>query len=158
FRANAMALGDISNEPDADGVLRRVKAVQRYRVWHPLINQAARVDSWDLSRTTVLPDKILFCKRDGDNVSLPIDQDKLFDPTALSASKPANSIVRLLPAFEDVDVWHMGIVLAARALQLDLGAAVVEEKQHRIVLSGAAGVRRVIPIDEQGRFLIDWNV
>jgi class 3 adenylate cyclase/CHASE2 domain-containing sensor protein len=158
FRANALALGDISNEPDADGVLRRVKAVQKYRVWHPLINQAARVDSWDLSRTTVLPDKILFCKRDGGHISLPIDQDKLFDPTALSAAKPASGIVRLLPAFEDVDVWHMGIVLAARALQLDLTAAAVDEKRHRIVLSGAGGVRRVIPIDEQGRFLIDWNV
>lgn len=53
-------------------------------------------------------------------------------------------------------VWHLGLRLAAAQLQLDLTNAVV--KADEIVLRGPAGIQRVIPLDEQGYFLIDWNL
>ncbi len=53
-------------------------------------------------------------------------------------------------------VWHLGIVMAASALGLDLDHARVEP--GRIVLTNRAGLRRVIPVDSANRFYIDWNI
>ena len=50
----------------------------------------------------------------------------------------------------------MGVVLAAQELQLDLAKAEVDLKQGRITLRGAGGVERVIPVDAEGYFYIDW--
>jgi adenylate cyclase len=55
-------------------------------------------------------------------------------------------------------VWHMGIMLAARQLKLDLANAVVDLEQGRITLRGAAGVERVIPVDRDGFFYVDWTL
>jgi adenylate cyclase len=51
-------------------------------------------------------------------------------------------------------IWHMGIVLAARALNVDLTRALVAP--GKIVLRGAGGVERTIPVDGDGYFLVDW--
>jgi CHASE2 domain-containing sensor protein len=53
-------------------------------------------------------------------------------------------------------VWHLGIVMAARVLKLDLDKAVI--RKDRIELSGPGGLRRVIPTDEEGFFDIDWSI
>lgn len=53
-------------------------------------------------------------------------------------------------------VWHMGIVLAARELGLDLDKAVVAA--DRIILRGTNGVERVIPLDEDKFMIMDWSL
>jgi adenylate cyclase len=53
-------------------------------------------------------------------------------------------------------IWHMGILLAARELGLDLEGASVLPREIR--LRGAQGVERVIPLDPEGYFYIDWSV
>ncbi|MBI5773206.1 MAG: adenylate/guanylate cyclase domain-containing protein [Verrucomicrobia bacterium] len=53
-------------------------------------------------------------------------------------------------------VWHMGIVLAARELGLDLDQA--EVKSDRIILRGPGGVERVIPLDENQFMFVDWSL
>ena len=60
--------------------------------------------------------------------------------------------------FTDERVWHMGIVLAAQELNLDLDHADVDLAHGRITLRGANHVERVIPVDADGYFYIDWRL
>ena len=50
----------------------------------------------------------------------------------------------------------MGIVLAAQELNLDLSRADADLEHGRIVLRGGNGVERIIPVDPDGCFYIDW--
>jgi adenylate cyclase len=52
----------------------------------------------------------------------------------------------------------MGIVLAAQELKLDLDHADVDLPHGRITLRGANHVERVIPVDAEGYFYIDWRL
>ncbi|HUA68686.1 MAG TPA: adenylate/guanylate cyclase domain-containing protein, partial [Candidatus Saccharimonadales bacterium] len=61
-------------------------------------------------------------------------------------------------AFTDERVWHMGIVLAAQELKLDLDHADVDLPDGRITLRGPNGLVRVIPVDSQGYFYVDWRL
>ena len=61
-----------------------------------------------------------------------------------------------VPAFEDRRVWHMGIVLAAEELGLDLASATVGPRG--IVLTGTNGVRRVIATGPGNTMMVDWSV
>src|SRR6185312_9564135 len=61
-------------------------------------------------------------------------------------------------AFTIKRIWHMGIVLAAQQLKLDLSKSTVNLPGRRITLRGANGVERVIPIDDKGYFLVDWRL
>src|SRR5205085_9360750 len=63
---------------------------------------------------------------------------------------------RKAPPFTEERVWHMGVVIAARQLGLDLDHAEVDLLRGRITLRGAAGLERVIPVDADGWFFIDW--
>ena len=60
--------------------------------------------------------------------------------------------------FTEERVWHMGIVMAAQELKLDLDRAEVDLDAGRIVLRGPGGLERVIPVDKQGYFYINWCV
>jgi adenylate cyclase len=53
-------------------------------------------------------------------------------------------------------IWHLGLLLAAAELGLDLQSATV--LPDRVELRGANGARRVIPLDDEGYFLIDWSL
>jgi adenylate cyclase len=52
----------------------------------------------------------------------------------------------------------MGIVLAALELNLDLAHPDLDLAHGRITLHGANGVKRVIPVDRDGYFYIDWRL
>ena len=52
----------------------------------------------------------------------------------------------------------MGIVLAAQELGLDLAHADVDLPDGRITLHGANGLERVIPVDANGYFYVDWRL
>lgn len=162
FRTNALALGNISALRDADGILRRAQAYDDIYVWHEAIQEAARQLRWDLSRARVQPEQILFPAPEGREQSVALTNDNQFDPAGLVAEltgqkRPAGTPVRAR-AFTRVRCWHMGIVMAARALKLDLDSARIEPEKGRIVLSGAGGITRTIPIDAQGRFYVDWSL
>ncbi|MCX7867755.1 MAG: adenylate/guanylate cyclase domain-containing protein [Limisphaera sp.] len=155
---NAAAIGDISAEKDMDGVLRRARAFQMYRVWHPLFQKAADQFGVDLQQARIEADRIVLRLPDGTELPpISLDREGRFALSdLLGDTLPAGWPERARP-FEERRVWHMGIVLAARALQLDLETAEVDLKGGRIVLRGP-GVTRVIPVDQQGFFLIDWTI
>ncbi len=52
----------------------------------------------------------------------------------------------------------MGIVLAAQELGLDLAHADVDLPDGRITLHGTNGLVRVIPVDANGYFYVDWRL
>lgn len=68
--------------------------------------------------------------------------------------------LREVPAFIDDArlgrVWHLGLLLGARQLDLDLSQAVIEP--GRIRLANALGLSRVIPVDAANRFYVDWVI
>lgn len=74
--------------------------------------------------------------------------------------RDADGVLRRARPYRDDPVhgriWHLGLRLAAESLGLDLTRAVVE--RHCIRLTGTGGLRRVIPIDRQGLFYIDWSL
>ena len=158
FRDAAAAVGDIATVRDADGVLRRARAFRDYRLWHPKILTAATINGWNLDHARVRTNRILFPKADATFDVLPITDTGLFNSADLIGQQKEGGLFLLQPAYEDMRVWHMGIVLAAMELGFDLSAAQIELDRGRILLTGSNEVNRVIPIDREGRMLIEWTI
>ena len=76
----------------------------------------------------------------------------------ISTEKDSDGVLRRVRAFDDQGVWDMGIVLAALELNLDLAHPDLDLAHGRITLHGAHGVKRVIPVDRDGYFYIDWRL
>jgi adenylate cyclase len=79
-------------------------------------------------------------------------------PGDISTEKDSDGVLRRVRAFDDQGVWDMGIVLAALELNLDLAHPDLDLAHGRITLRGAKGVERVIPVDRDGYFYIDWRL
>jgi adenylate cyclase len=161
FATNVLALGDISTEKDSDGVLRRVKAFRVYRIWNPYIQYFARPDEYylDLDRAQVLPGKIIMPQTGTTNtVVLPIDTQTNFASVDLLGSPLPAGVPPRLRAFTDQIAWHMGVVLAARELGLDLDRAEIDLANGKITLPGTNGMERIIPMDRDGYFYVDWRL
>ncbi len=155
FVTNVLALGDITTDKDSDGVLRRVKAFQSVRRWHPLIENAAQKYGVSLSDLLVEKDRIVLPLEHGQTLEIPLDNNGEMD--VKSRKVPAEPPAKAKP-FTDERVWHMGIVLAAQELGLDLAHADVDLPNGRITLNGAHGLVRVIPVDANGYFYVDWRL
>ena len=155
FVTNALALGDISTERDSDGVLRRVRAFRYVRHWHPLIENAAKKRGLSLSNILVNKDRIILPLPDGQTLEIPLDGNGDMDIKNRNAAdgRPAKA-----KPFTDERVWHMGIVLAAQELRLDLNNADVDLPHGRISLRGADNIERTIPVDADGYFYVDWRL
>jgi adenylate cyclase len=78
----------------------------------------------------------------------------------ISSDSDSDGVLRRARAFHDDPEhgrqWHMGIVLAARELGLDLDQAIVNPDEIR--LDGPSGNSRTIPTDADGYFYIDWTL
>lgn len=158
FLTNAYAVGDISTDKDSDGILRRAKAFRTYRNWHPAF-RALEADpdlGVDLHRAQVEPRQIVLPRPGADDIKIPLDVEGNFDLADFYGNKlPAGTPPKAKP-FVQERVWHMGVVLAARELGLDLSHAEVDLPHGRITLRGPAGLERTIPVDQSGWFIIDW--
>ncbi len=157
FRTNAWAIGDIDAKRDGDGILRRAKAFEDYLVWHPAILQASNAFDGFHFNTNFL----LFTATNGVRTQIPITANGTFDLGSLleignETTLPTN-VRRSARAFTRYRAWDLGLAAAACQLKLDLTNAIVEPG-HRILLRSAGGEERVIPIDADGRFYIDWSL
>src|SRR5687767_2478798 len=144
FREFAAGIGDIATVRDSDGVLRRARAFRDYRLWHPKILTSATIHRWDLEKARVMTNRILFPKPDATFDILPVTENGLFNSADLEGQKKEGGLFLLMQAFEEVRAWHMGLVLAAMELGVDLDKARVD--QGRIVLTASNGVERIIQI------------
>ena len=157
FLTNAVGKGDISAEVDeGEGVLRRAKAFRTYRRWHWAFQKTEAEFGFDLTKARLEPGQIVLTRGQGETLKVPVDADNEFDVTQLFVPPPGTPTRD--KAFTEERVWHMGVVLAACALKLDLANADVNLEQGRIALRGANGVQRVLPVDRDGFFLINWEL
>jgi len=155
FATNALALGDITTGKDSDGVLRRVKAFRFVRRWHPLIESTAQKYGISLSDIVIKKDRVVLPLENRQALEIPLDNNGEMDirNKKNSAEPPAKA-----KPFTDERVWHMGIVLAARELGLDLDHAEVDLPNGRITLHGTNDLVREIPVDADGYFYVDWRL
>ena len=154
FTTNCFALGDISTEKDSDGVLRRTKSFNLK--WHPAFKSAARQFAINLENARIEPDKILLPQPDDKDITVALDRDGNFDLTDFVGDKIPKGWKRRDKPFERV--WDLGIVMAAQDFKLDLDHADVDLPRGKIVLHGANGVERTIPVDAKGYFYINWQL
>ena len=155
FRAQA-AVTHISAERDADGVLRRARAFQDFRVWHPLFEQAAREYGFNLAAAKIEPHQITFLTADQQAIKVPLDASGTFDPVDFGGAAAAG-LPRAKP-FTETRVWHLGLALAARALGADLRLTKCDLFAGKVSLVGTNGVVREIPVDAEGYFYVNWEL
>jgi class 3 adenylate cyclase len=159
FATNADALGDISAAKDSDGIFRRIRAFNTIRRWHPAFLKAENEYGADLEHARFAPGKIILPQIGATNVfTVPIDAQTNFALADFVGNKLPPGLAPEARAFTDERVWHMGIVLAAKELGLDLAGANVDLSHGKITLRGAGGVERIIPVDDAGNFLVDWRM
>jgi class 3 adenylate cyclase len=159
FATNAAALGDISAVKDSDGIFRRIRALNTIRRWHPIFLKAENEYGVDLEHARFAPGKIILPQIGTTNVfTVPIDAQTNFALADFVGNKLPPGLAPETRAFTDERVWHMGIVLAAKELGLDLAGANVDLSHGKITLRGAGGVERIIPVDDAGNFLVDWRM
>src|ERR1019366_707322 len=159
FLTNALALGDISTHKDYfDGKLRRAQAFRVSRKWHFAFRQVAADPGFgvDLDRARVESGQVVLPRRGADDIIVKLDPEGNFDLADFGGADLPPGVAHKAKPFTEERLWHMGVVLAAQELQLDLAKAEVDLKQGRITLRGAGGVERVIPVDGEGCFFIDW--
>ncbi len=157
FRNNAAALGNISVQIDSDGILRRDKPFQDLRIWHPIILKAAAEYGFDLTKTKIQRDTLtLVRERGSEAVTFPLDAQGKLAIADFSSDPLPESSPRHFQLFTPCRVWSLGIVLAARELNLDLDNAIVGS--HQIILPGPNHTQRVIPLDRDGNFYIEWSI
>ncbi|HVU08621.1 MAG TPA: adenylate/guanylate cyclase domain-containing protein [Verrucomicrobiae bacterium] len=161
FATNSQSLGDISSVKDSDGAFRRVQAFCTVRRWHPLFEKLAADPEFgvDLNNARIEPDKIILPQTGTTNsIEIPIDAGTNFSLADFIGDKLPAGVAPKARAFADERVWHMGIVLAARQLGLDLDHAEIDLPHGKIVLHGPNDVERVIPVDQNANFLVDWQL
>ncbi len=158
LRTNAASIADISTERDSDGVLRRARAFSNYRKWNRAFQSVARQMDLDLNNAIVERDKIILKTPDGQSVTNKLDKEGNFDLADFVGDKIPAGWKRYDKPFTLERVWHMGIVLAAKELKLDLDNASVDLRHGKIVLRGRGNIERTIPVDANGFFYVDWRM
>jgi class 3 adenylate cyclase/CHASE2 domain-containing sensor protein len=158
FATNAAALGYISTEPDADGILRQAQAFRVYTNWHQAFRQVEADPEMgvDLSLARVELRQVVLPRPGADDIKFPLDADGNFDLADFVGDRIPAGMARKAKPFTEKRVWHLGIVLAAQELKLDLASPAIDLPHGRITLHGDRGVERIIPVDGRGRFYVDW--
>ena len=158
FRTNALALGDISADKDSDGILRRARAFTTYHKWHRLFQLVEDKPEYgvDLRNARIGPKMIVLPRSQGDPIRIPLNEKGEFSVSDFVGPKTPPGMSPHEKPFVDERIWHMGIVLAAQELKLDLAHANVELNKGRITLTGTNGLQRVLPVDADGYFYINW--
>jgi class 3 adenylate cyclase/CHASE2 domain-containing sensor protein len=154
FRESGAQIGDISAQADDDGILRRARPFQDYpRLWRSEVRKWAAYQNADLEKAVIERNRIVVpgVRGNTNKYHLPLDQNGHFSVTNNGGKvysyeeKP----------FESVRVWHMGVILAAKRLGLDLSRA--EQKAGDLFIPGTNGLSRTIPLAQDGTFLINWR-
>ncbi len=153
FLTNAMAVGDITTEKDPDGILRRVRIFRVYTNWNSAFQKIEADPEYgvDLNNVQVEPRQLILRRQGADDIKFPLDEDGNFDLADIAGGSS-----RKAKPFTVRRAWHMGVILAARELNLDLDQAQVDLANKRVTFRGQNGIERVIPVDRDGYMYIDW--
>ena len=99
----------------------------------------------DLDQARVESGRVVLPRRGARRHQVPLDQEGNFDLADFGGDKLPPGVARKAKPFTEERLWHMGIVLAAQELKLDLAKAEVDLKHGRITLRGPGGVERDHP-------------
>ncbi|MGC8886202.1 MAG: CHASE2 domain-containing protein [Verrucomicrobiia bacterium] len=145
FRTNALMTASITGEKDHDGVLRRIRLIEEFKIVHPLLKYATKIET----------NRIIFTLQDDRQVSIPVDKDGCFKLSDLG-EKPPPGATDKQKVYTTYKLWNLGIALAACELGLDLEHP--EFTADGVILKGTNGISRKIPIDKNQSMFIDWSV
>ncbi len=150
FRRAAWELGEAASPKDIDGSARRVDAYVDYQLLHPTIENQASLQKMRVMQVT------------SNAIELrSLETDELVEwPIATNGSVRiplARGATRVDSVFVPRRVWHMGIVLAARRLGLDLDRAEVKPGWIRLSSTNGFG-HRDLPVMADNRFPVNWSV
>ncbi len=150
FRRAAWQLGEAGSPKDIDGSARRVDAFVDYHLLHPTIESQARRQGL----------RILGVGSNAVELSSLETEKTIYWPIQADGSVRvllAKGAMKVDSPFVPKRVWHMGIVLAARRLGLDLDHADVQPGYIRLTSTNGHGVR-VLPVMADNRFPVNWSV
>lgn len=158
FATSAAALGDINTEKDSDAILRRVRAFRIYTNWNFAFQKVEADPEFgvDLSKGYIESNHVVLPRTNEDNIVVPLDAEGNFEMSAFFGNHLPPGVPEKAKPFNVERIWHMGIVLAARELGLDLDKAEIDLPHGKITLRGANGSERTIPVDKNGYFYVDW--
>lgn len=161
FLTNCAGMAAISAQPDF-GVLRRIKPYDQARLWHPLIRRLVKPLDLNLSSARFSDGKLIVDSHTDNTrrLILPLNGNGSLRITSdgelnVDDEGPESGPQTEMP-FEDRRIWNLGIVLAAKALKLDLKAA--EIQPDKIILRSPEGLSRTIPLDSAGHMYINWSM
>ena len=156
FWSNALAPGDVVTEQTE--TLRRAKAFRIYRRWSFAFKQVEANPQFGvhLDQARVEPHRIILRREGLDDIVIPLDSEGNYDLADFVGDQLPPGVPRKAKPFTEQRVWHMGLVLGSKELNLDLDQAEVDLRHGRITLRGPDGVERMIPVDSEGYFYIDW--
>ena len=101
--------------------------------------------------------RIILAPKRGDPIP-PFHRDKegFLKMSEILSNAPAD-LPPFIP-FTYTRVWSMGIVMAAGELKLDLDNPEIQPQHHRVILHGDKGVSRVIPLEPDGSYYVNWEL
>ena len=112
----------------------------------------------ELDQARIAARELIFQRRDGSEIKMPLDENGNFDLADIFGDKLPEGMPRKAKPFEQKRAWHMGILLGARELGLDVDHAEVDLKHGVITMRNSQGLVRKIPVDHDGYFYIDWCI
>jgi class 3 adenylate cyclase/CHASE2 domain-containing sensor protein len=158
FRTNAWGMADISADKDSDGILRRVYAFRDYPVWHPAFEEVRELNNWKLQHLGLRTVRFIDAITKQVMREVPIDNNGTFAVEDLLGQKPDPDDPTRDSAYFMMRAWHMGIMLAAKHLGLDLENAEVDLEGGRITFRAPNGTVRQLPVDRFGRLFVNWSI
>jgi len=150
FRRTGALLGEAGSPKDIDGSARRVDAYVDYQLLHPMIELQARRQNLRVMRVTAKAIELRSIHSD-ESITWPINGDGSVKIPLLRGATRVDSA--LVPR----RVWHMGIVLAAYRLGLDLDNALMKPELIRLTSTNGQGFRE-LPVMADHRFPVNWSV
>ena len=152
FQARAAAVGDVAITKDADAVSRRVRAYTDFVQWHPQLGVWAAREEWILDPAIDFKSVMLKAKGEEAGVRIPVDEQGL---VPLRTNR--FGVVIKVPLAVTNRVWHLGLVLAAYQMKLDLKQSGIEGDELLLRATNGAVLRRV-PVDQHGYFPVNWTL
>lgn len=148
FRANRAMMGDAFSLRDNDGIARRIRVFQDYVMPSKSLEIFAIQNEYRVVR--FVPEVVL-----EDYGSLELSTNRPSADGHVSLIDREGKRVDVDPV-ERQRVWHLGLVLTARVLGIDLTRS--EVTPDRLRLWTTNGTEVSVPIDRHGRMYVDWTL
>ena len=122
----------------------------------PRLNRLLLEDAYPMELTRNETARIVIARKREAPVTFHRNKEGFVPMSEIAGNAPAGA--PLFIPFAYTRVWSMGIVLAAGDLKLDLDNPEIQRQRHRVVLHGEKGIDRVIPLEPDGSYYINWEL